>query len=65
MAIHPEPLRSEIQTHAAEFSEVVEFIDDGGLPPCAELDRYRQRIPGDAVATALMAVLTSRSHSGP
>ncbi len=64
LAVFHGELRREVEDAAPAFQSLVEVLDAGGVPPCPQLDAYRDLVPGDPVAHALAALLEQRSRPG-
>ena len=63
LAVYSDALRRDIEAAAPAFQALVAFSDEGGVPPCSELDQYREAVPSDPVAHALAAILERRSRT--
>lgn len=64
LAIYPAELRSQVEAASSDFAALVAFLDGGGVPPCPELEAYRDQVPADPVAHALVTILDRRSRAG-
>ena len=62
LAVYDDAVRAQVEGAAEDFSSVVQFLDEGGVPPCAALESYREQVPADPVAHALVGILERRSN---